>query len=145
MKGGGRCRPGTLINVIKYDGENINKHYFNDYQTHPNENDGWIQFDFVERKINLTSYTLRTSSDNESYHAKSWRIVGSNDCIEWDVLDQQIDNSSMNGMYEKHRFECNKNNNYYQYIKFIQDDSFYPRRPHNIYMTCIELFGSITI
>lgn len=52
-----------LENLIKFDSENINPNYMNSYE----ESDKWIQFDFGERKINLTSYTVRCASKVMKY------------------------------------------------------------------------------
>lgn len=138
---------GSLLNLIKYDEDHINDHYSNNdggYNPLPNENEGWIEFDFVKRKINLTSYTLRTSGHGRgTYHAKSWRIVGSNDRNSWELLDQQANNSSLYGKYLQHRFECENNHKYYRYIRYVQDDSWLSNREHNVFLTCVEFFGSL--
>ena len=138
---------GSLLNLIKYDQSHINEYYMNNYGNDPlpDSSNGWIEFDFFKRKINLTSYTLRTSGNGQNgyYHAKSWRIVGSNDRNNWDVINQQVNNSSLNGKYRQHRFECDKNDKYYRYIRYIQDDSWSSGRSHNIWLTCVEFFGSI--
>lgn len=131
---------GNILNVINY--KNINDFYSNNWGEDPvpNSYEGWIEFDFLKRKINLKSYTLRS---NLYYHAKSWRILGSNDRNHWDVIDQKT-NDFLNGKYKQHRFECENNKqNYYQYIRFIQDDSFRGDRKHNVDLTAIEFFGSI--
>ena len=138
---------GSLLNLIKYDQNHINEYYRNNggYNPLPDSSNGWIEFDFLKRKINLTSYTLRTSGNgqNGSYHAKSWRIVGSNDRNNWDVINQQVNNSSLNDSYWQHRFESDKNDKYYRYIRYIQDDSWRAGRSHNINLKCVEFFGSI--
>lgn len=139
---------GSLSNLIKYDNDHINEHYYNNGGGNPlpNSNEGWIEFDFKNRKVKLTSYTLRTSGNgpNGLYHAKSWRIVGSNDGKSWELINQQVNNSSLNGSHRQHRFECNNNNQYYRFIRYIQDDSWQSQREHNIWLTCVEFFGSIS-
>ena len=140
---------GSLSNIIKYDENHINEYYKNNNgdasDPVPDSSNGWIEIDFLKRKINITSYTLRSSQNgtNSCYHAKSWRIVGSNDRENWEVVDQQVNNSSLNGKYKQCRFECSRSDKYYRYIRYIQDDSWYLQREHNIYLTCVEFFGSI--
>ena len=138
---------GPISNLIKYDKDHINSFYRNNYgsRPYPTASEGWIEFDFLKRKVNLTSYTLRTSEYgfNSYYHAKSWRIVGSNDRESWEVVDQRVNNPSLNGKYKQCRFECSRSDKYYRYIRYIQDDSWYLQREHNIYLTCVEFFGSI--
>lgn len=136
-----------LTNIIKYDEENINKYCCNDNGMTPSsENDSWIEFDFIKRKIKLTSYTLRTGNNvsNSYYKPKSWRIIGSNDKINWCVLDHQVNNQLLNGIHKMHRFECEKSENYYRYIRYVQEDSCNSTfRKFAFLFTCIEMFGSI--
>ena len=83
---------------------------------------------------------------NDDGHPKSWRIEGSNDKTNWDLIDKKENDSYLNGKYNQHRFICqNKNNNYYQYIRYVQDDSWYTNRDYKykIRLSCFEFFGSI--
>lgn len=110
------------------------------------EADSWIEFDFDKRKVNLTSYTIQTYGDspNSRYKPKTWRIVGSNDHEAWTVLNQQVNCSDLNGSHKIHRFECNGNDDYYQYIRYIQEDSWNSSSCKYSYsLSCFELFGSI--
>ena len=140
---------GSLSNIIKYDEHHINEYYQNNNGSDPlpDSSNGWIEFDFLKRNINITSYTLRTSQcgTNGCYHAKSWRILGSNDRENWEIIDQRVNNPSLNGEYKQCRFECSRSDKYYRYIRYIQDDSWSSQREHNIYLTCVEFFGSISL
>ena len=139
---------GHLNNLIKYNQDHINEYYYNNCGKNPfpNASEGWIEFDFKKRKVKLTSYTLRTSGNGPycEYHPKSWRIVGSNDRKDWEIINQQVNNSSLNDRHRQHRFECSNNNKCYRFIRYIQDDSWKPQREHNIFLTCVEFFGSIS-
>ena len=133
---------GSLGNLIKYSSNHINDYFrnsggSNDYT----EKDGWIEFDFQQRKVNLTSYTIRTRN---CYYPKTWRVLGSNDRKNWDIINEQTNNSEINGLNTLHRFECNTNNNYYQYIRYIQDDAWTSSRKYNICLSCFEFFGAIS-
>lgn len=138
----------SLKNLIKYDSQNIDKCNYNWHTKPPSESDGWIEFDFGERKINLSSYTLRSccSGAGSECFPKSWRIVGSNDGEKWDELDHQVNNSSLRIKLQQHRFECqNKNSNYYKLIRYIQEDSTNDSDKYYVFFTCIEFFGSILL
>lgn len=114
--------------------------------TPTSEADSWIEFDFGKRKVNLTSYTIQTHSDSPNcrYKPKTWRIVGSNDHEAWTFLNRQVNCSDLNGYYKIHRFECNGNDDYYQYIRYIQEDSWDSSSCKYSYsLSCFELFGSI--
>lgn len=138
---------GSIENIIKYDKKNIDEYFQNYFSSGLKESEGWIEFDFVDKKINLTSYTMRTSSCgvNDMYHPKTWRVIGSNDKINWDVINKQISNPALNGRYKQHRFECEPTQQYYRYIRYIQDESWMPDRAYNIFLTCFELFGTISL
>lgn len=135
-----------ITNLIGYDSKTINQYYYNSSNKNPeSESDSWIEFDFGKRKINMTSYTIRTDNDgpNSYYSPKSWRIVGSNDNQNWNVINRQANRSELNGNYKQHRFECAKSNNYYRYIRYIQEDSWNSLYFRYIFsLTCFEIFGS---
>ena len=138
-----------LTNLIKYDSNNINNYYYNyNGSDARSESEGWIEFDFCKRKVNLSSYTIRSNCCSACtwYHPKSWRIVGSNDGENWDVIDHRTNNSDLNGAHKQHRFECSNNSsNYYRYIRYIQEDiCCNDSCKYSIYLTCIEFFGSIS-
>lgn len=136
---------GSLSNLIEYNSNHIDDYFRNENGSGLKESEGWIEIDFGKRKINLTSYTLRTSNDNTNgcYHLRTWRILGSNDEKEWTLLDKKTNNSCLNGRFKQHRFECSTNKDYYQFIRYIQDGSWYNNREYCIYLTCIEFFGSL--
>lgn len=134
---------GALENIIKYDKDHIDQCFRNNDGSRLKESEGWIQFDFGNRKINLTSYTIRSSPEG-LYHPKTWRVLGSDDGEKWDILDRQTNNSSLNANSIKQRFKCDQSNSYYRFIRYIQDDSWYKNREYCIGFSCIEFFGSIT-
>lgn len=149
LTGGGDFNPSyPIINLIRYDSIHLNDCYYNWKSNRPTEDKSWIIFDFGEKKVNLSSYTLRSNQciANSHSHPRSWSIDGSNDEENWEVINQQNNNSALNGKNKQRRFECEKNNNYYRYIRYKQDDSWDSdnRYKYAIYLSCIELFGSIS-
>lgn len=143
ISGGGRKNSAyPLTNLIKFNDNDRNQYYYNFNQIIPTENDGWIEFDFVNNKINISSYTIRTKTAN--YCPSSWRIIGSNDQKNWELIDRQTNNSDLMGSYKQHRFDIENNNNYYRYIRYVQDGSWHnnPQCKYYIYLTCFEFFGT---
>ncbi|KAK8838437.1 hypothetical protein M9Y10_033064 [Tritrichomonas musculus] len=134
------------INLFSYDSDHINDVYENQRNGQAEESDGWVEVDFRDRKVNLTSYTIRSCANSKDRYnkPKSWRIAGSNDRSNWDVLDHQVDCSLVNGEYMQHKFDCTNNHKFYRYIRYKQEDSWSSRYPFNIRLTCLELFGSIS-
>lgn len=148
LTGGGHpASSNPISNIIKYNGDDFNKFYYNWSEGELNgESDSWIEFNFYNRKINLTSYTIRTNQDgpNSLWSPKTWRIVGSNDHVNWTVLNRQEDRPELNGIYKSHRFECDPCDDYYQYIRYIQEDSWDSSYcKYSFSLTCFEIFGSI--
>lgn len=131
-----------LTRLLKYDSKSINDRYENQNSGIAKKSEGWFEIDFIEKKINLTSYTIRSGSVN-SYYPKSWQIVGSNDKNSWDILNQQTNISSLNGSNKQNHFNCKENHNYYRYIKYIQEESWNNGASYNINISCIEFFGKI--
>lgn len=139
-----------ITNVTEY-GDKINDYFYNFHSTlTPSENSNFIDFDFGERQVLITSYTIRSNKNNENgrYHPKSWKICGSNDKTSWEVLDHQLDCPELNGPYKQHHFICEHVKSKYRYIRYVQEDSFDSARTRTnfkyiIYLTCIEFFGEI--
>lgn len=58
----------------------------------------WISFDFKEHRIIPTDYTIRSfPAGANGNHPKSWAIEVSNDNINWDKIDEQINCSNLRG------------------------------------------------
>ena len=144
LSGGGYPNPSfPITNLIKYNSNNMNSEFYYNYCSGtPSSSDGWIEFDFVNKTVNLTSYTIRAS---DYYYPKSWRIVGSNDHEHWEDIDHRVNNSELNGGYKQHRFENTKSDKYYRYIRYIQEEQWNGSScNYCIYLTRIELFGTIS-
>lgn len=147
LSAGGSTDPShPLSNIIMYDSEHIN-HYFYNFKSPIKNDDGWIEFDFLNRKVQIISYTIRTNGNEQFfYHPKSWKIIGSNDHVYWDMIDMEKNRKELNGSNKQSYFLCNKNNRkFYKYIRFVQFQSWGNQIGSNfIYLSCIELFGSIS-
>lgn len=149
---GGNHEQGYLVDNIRNDDNN----YFFNYYEHKigtTEEDGSLTFDFgSELKIDLYSYLIRSNGwpANGESHAKSWRIMGSNDKINWILLDKRENETALKGSYFKHHFICQEKkfgntNNRFRYVRFIQDANYTFKGLNNrcIYITYFELYGDI--
>ena len=147
-----------LVNVVVftiYDDKDIEKVYNTLNIGNLTEDDALIDFDFVNKKINMKSYSIRTSySAINAYHPKSWQFVGSNDHEKWDLIDMKENNNELNGPRNISHFECSNKNGFYRYIKFIQTENwnnlsyytnigYYGMYKYYIGLSSIEFFGSI--
>ena len=147
--GASMCPYYPLSHLIQYD-DNIDKvyiNYFNDGKVYT-QKDAWIEFDFVQSKINVTSYTIRSSehAPNMNCHPKSWKIIGSNDQNAWDLIDIKQNREEMNGPHICQHFECErKSRMHYRYIRYVQLENWMPKciAKYSICLSCMEFFGSI--
>jgi hypothetical protein len=103
----------------------------------------WIQFDFKDRYVSLTEYSLK--SDGNSYcHLVERQLAGSMDCNKWTIVDHQK-TQDLNGQYITKIVHCNDNSSdsqSYRYIRLTQtgkDSSGYDF----LHLSTIEFFGSM--
>lgn len=124
-------------NIIKY--EDTKSFFCSDDQ--PNQ---YIMFDFKNHPVVPKSYSIRSSYQRKDLsHLKSWVIEGSNNEIKWIKLDEQKNNSSLNGSNYSHNFSINNpNNQSYRYLKLVQTDLNWRNRNY-LKLNCIEFFGDI--
>ncbi|KAK8876614.1 hypothetical protein M9Y10_006832 [Tritrichomonas musculus] len=154
LSGTGTLNEFPLSNLLLYDDSDIKKGYVNSANGLFTENDAFIEFDFVNKKINMTSYTIRTIYNcKDTYHPKTWKFVGSNDRQIWEVIDMKENNEQLNGVSYCAHFECSNPGKYYRYIKYVQIDNWrnnygyvneYNYR-YYVGLSAIEFFGSIKL
>jgi len=79
----------------------------------------WIQYDFKERKVSITSYSM-----NDGYRDKSWKVEGSTDGSTFEIIDNKVDttdfqnsNGKFNDPSAQKNFPVQHNNKYYRYIR----------------------------
>jgi hypothetical protein len=66
----------------------------------PHTRNNWICYDFKERRIVPTHYTIRTNeSDLGLEHLKSWLVETSADGKTWREVDHKENNKQLNGTY----------------------------------------------
>lgn len=109
---------GSLNNVVDFDNKSAS---FNTRS----EQDSWILYDFKERKLKPSQYSIMSDHWNLSgsgYHRpQTWIIEGSNDEKEWTTLDSRQNEKSLDSLNVSKTFEIqNKNNEYYRYIRIHQ-------------------------
>ena len=91
------------------------QHFFHSQNVENN----WLCFDFKEKRVIPTHYTVRSyPSGANAHHPKTWVIEGSNDNSSWDKIDEEVNCAHLNGLNVSHTFEMNKqNSNEYKYIR----------------------------
>jgi E3 ubiquitin-protein ligase HECTD1 len=61
-----------------------------------NEINSWICYDFNNRLIKLTHYSIRTRRDYSGHHLRSWILEGSIDGLKWVKIDDRWNDTSLN-------------------------------------------------
>jgi len=122
-------------NVLKND----NSYW--ESQSLPNS---WIQFDFKERNVSITSYSI-----HEYRKAKSWKVEGSTDGSTFIIIDNKVDttdfqnsNSQYNDPSAQKNFPVQPNNQYFRYIRFTSTSKNWSNNDHYDFYR-IELFGFV--
>lgn len=76
------------------------------------QSNAWVCFEFTKHQIIPSCYSLRTNSNGErGPHLKNWVIEGSNDKSKWITIDEQSNNSYLNGRYFVHTFQISQKQN----------------------------------
>lgn len=138
------CRNGDPFNLLQY--ENKENYFISD--NFPNS---WICFEFKNHKIIPSNYIIRTRNNESSNHLKSWIIEGSNDKSYWIKLDEEINNSSLNGASYTHSFTISYNENNQLPFKYLRLRQIGPTwfyfngnyNGHQLLLNSIEFYGKI--
>ena len=88
-----------------------------------NEKNSWIKFDFKERKVKPSAYSIRSNNWGGvgHWHPQHWVIEGSNDDNEWTVLDSHTNDHSIDDQSKSNTFLIQTENNaFYQYLRLRQ-------------------------
>ncbi|KAK8840421.1 hypothetical protein M9Y10_030625 [Tritrichomonas musculus] len=137
LTGSGYTYEHPLRNIIRYDKKNIDNYYSIPYNACNPSQEYYVIFNFVNRKVNITGYTIRTPPLIYEYHLlKTWRILGSNDENKWEMIDNKENNNEINNGNRCVYFEINNTGKFYKYIKYEQDGYF-------LALSAIEFFGYI--
>ena len=120
---------------------------YNDYTTEfcSNDNkDPWICFDFKKSRVIPFNYTIRSHDGSENDHyPKSWVIEGSNDNIEWKVIDVQNNCSFLKGSNLVHTFEIqNPDSLEFRYLRMKITGPDWCDCVH-LNINCIEFYGEL--
>lgn len=118
----------------------VTKREGNDYWMSLNKPEQWIKFKFGGKQVKITSYTIGTIKFGEdSCHLKSWVLEGSNDDIEYTLIDTQETNQ-LNGSNKVVTFTVGKDTGSF---KYLQTRSTGPncRGDNTMAIRSVEFFG----
>ena len=88
----------------------VDLHNTSSYIQFTNVLNSWIKFDFGDRKVHPTQYSIRTRINSNNHHLKNWVIEGSNTDEEndWKLLDSRQNDSFLNGAKVTHTYNISE-------------------------------------
>ena len=106
----------------------------------------WWEMNFVNKKVKINGYSIKTYSCVQWNHLKNWVIEGKNVGEEWEEIDRQ-DNNDLNGASYQHYFSIPKTTKPYQCIRIknIGKDHFPYGVSYFLVLTNFEIFGEIQL
>lgn len=109
-----------------------------DYLAQNGKFDAWVCFDFKNMKIQVTSYSIR-SSQKQIGHIKNWVIEVSNDGTNWSVIDERNNCPDLNGPNKTKNYSVQPNQ-FSRYCRFRHTGEIWSGQ---IELNAIEFYGSL--
>lgn len=106
-----------------------------------NTPNSWICFDFKNKKISPTHYSIQTHCG--CYLIKNWKLEGSNDNVSWDVIDEQTNCEFTHKSNIIHTFQIrNKSDKKFRYLRIFSTGKNWENY-NEIYLSSIEFYGTL--
>lgn len=106
----------------------------------------WIKYDFKNKKVHPTHYSIRSCPSNwTGYDPDNWIIEGSNDDINWRQLDSQSGVNCLCGESAFKTFKIKENhepNEFYRFIRMRMTKQ-HRSRQYLLTLSALEFFGII--
>lgn len=110
-----------------------------------NDQNSWLLYDFKQRKVKPSHYSIKSHhwGGKGNYHPQNWRIEGSNDNVNWNVLDTRSNEKSLDDKSVSNTFTIkNDFNDFFRYLR-IALNGVSTRNDHFLCFSSLEYFGSI--
>ena len=106
------------------------------------ESNCWIRYDFKDRRVTPTSYSVRTHSGPR--FPKSWALEASNNGKDWILLDRRDNNNDLNRKHVIRNFTISSAvSDGFQFIQFRQTGKNH-HGDDQLYLTSLEVFGILS-
>jgi len=108
-----------------------------------NTANSWVQIEFVNCQVQPTYYTIRHDY-NANYCLRNWRLEGSNDGINWDILKNHFNDGGLVGTALcTASWKIDNIKNFYKFIRIFQ---YGLNQPGNNHLMCngFEIYGSLS-
>ena len=125
-------------NVVDLDSLNF-------FVTRNSNENAFISFDFKERKIHPTHYTIRARSDGDAdyHHPKKWVIEGSNDNNNWKIISGEENVEFFLTRNTIHTFKIKEKLEFDEKFKFLRMRQTGPNitGDYHLCLSALEFFG----
>ena len=103
-----------------------------------NEPNSWLCFDFKEKTVSLTKYSLKSGEDR---HLVRWVMEGSNDGSSWEELDRR-DTEELSEPWITKTYDCERlQGRSFRYLRLCQTGN--SNSDDCLSLSHIEFFGTI--
>ncbi|KAK8848292.1 hypothetical protein M9Y10_019352 [Tritrichomonas musculus] len=119
----GTVKATTITDRISLEARNaVDLHNDNNGFISTDVSNMWLKYDFVDRKVCPTSYTIKSRHNYNDHHPRSWVIEGSNTDSEsdWTILDERNNYNGIEGMNVCYAFEMKEQTEFYRYLRIRQ-------------------------
>ena len=97
--------------------ENIFKYQEKDKYLETQKANHYLIFGFKNLSVTLEAYKIRSINEEFASHLKSWYFYGSNNLIDWEVLDHVPNDSQLNGSLNTAVYHIPEKKGPYRYFK----------------------------
>jgi hypothetical protein len=109
-----------------------------------NRDPSWLQIDFRDRRILVTSYSINFGQTAQS-HPQQWILLGSQDAVSWTTVDDRSGESKHRPSFNIETFVCRSDSSEaFRYLRLFKKGMFWG---HYYYfgLTALKFFESLTI
>lgn len=119
----------------------------NKYFSSQNIKNSWICFEFLNRYLVPSGYSIRTATNVVSAHPRSWVIEVSNDGQKWETIDEEKNCQHLRGSQKTHTFNVKSPNG--KEVRFVRmrltDQNWQGDGNDCLVIESFELFGSLSV
>lgn len=102
-----------------------------------------IVFDFKDKMVKLKNYSIKSLGQKSGgCHLKNWVVEASNDMKKWEIIDERINNSSLNKSCAIYTFDSKSIDEFYRYVRLRQTGLNW-RNDYTVAFQQIEFYGII--
>ena len=132
------------INGSDYNPKNVVDYYTSNCYCSKSEANTFVCFDFKERSVNLTAYSIKSSWGNPyGNHLKSWVVEVSNDGNSWVEVDNHENDPILNGYCATHVFRIsNQTDKFNRFIRIRQTGKSW-KNDYRFTLFCVEFYGHL--